>query len=359
MESLNSSQQIQQVPGLEEQITPLEQQTTVITPTDADVDKRKPGSRSQRHLLPKVLVGVLLGSGAIASGVYGYRAWQYAQRYQETDNAYVSANIYPVTSRIAGTVTEVAVNDNQTVSPEMMLVKLDPRDYEVSLSQSKADLELAKQQAALAQENLKKVLTINIPEPEPANKNTKAKPGASGNKILPAEQAMNQQKELNQQQYKTAQAAITQKQAEVKQAELQLSYTNITALAAGKIGNKNVQVGQRVQPGQTLLTVVQPNPWIIANFRETQLEKIQPEQKVEMKIAAFPSRKFRGTVESMSATSFGRFALSPQENATGNSTKSSDVQRIPVKITFEPESLQGYESRMTPGMSAVVTVDTK
>lgn len=143
-------------------------------------------------------------------------------------------------------------------------------------------------------------------------------------------------------------ATVAQKQAEVKKAELQLSYTNINALVPGKIGNKNVQVVQRVEPGQTLFTVVQPNPWIIGNFPENQLEKIQPGQKADIKIAAFPSRTFAGKVDSI--------ALMPQNNDTNNSVLTNNVRRIPVKITFEPTSIKGYESRITPGMSAVVTV---
>lgn len=364
MESLNSSQQTQQVARLEEQTTSvLDQQVRAITSTASNNNNPKPVPPSRRHLLPKVVLGVLLlGGTTIAGGIYGHRQWLYAQRYQETDNAYVTANIYPVTSRISGTVTEVAVNDNQVVSPGMALIKLDPRDYQASLSEAKASLELAKQQAALAKENAK-VITIDIPEPAPVaakpgtKKGSQAKPTANRDSILEI-QAFNQQKEINEQQYKTAQAVIAQKEAAVKKAELELSYTNISAFAGGKVGNKNVQVGQQVQPGQTLITIVQPNPWIVANFKETQLEKIQPGQKVDIKIAAFGSRKFRGKVDSMSPTSFGRFTPLSQENAS-NSIKNQDVQRIPVKIVFEPESLQGFDSRMTPGMSAVVTVDIK
>lgn len=365
MEHLDSSQQNQSFAGLEQQKPVLEQNVTAITPTDSASDIKKPVPPSKRHLLPKVVLGVLLGVGAVGSGIYAYRSWQntqqYATKFQETDNAYVTANIQSVTSRISGIVTEVAVNDNQVVSPGDVLVKLDKGDYQVSLTQAKASLELAKQQAALAQGNINDVIinTRVLAESKPAsvNKNTQAKQAANTNKRLQT-QTINQQRQINQQQYKTALAAVTQKQAEVKKAELQLSYTNITALVAGKVGNKNVSVGQQVQPGQTLITVVQPNPWIIANFKETQLEKIQPGQKVAIKIAAFPNRKFRGKVDSMSPTSFGKVALLPQDNATSNSIKSQDVQRIPVKIVFEPESIQGYESRITPGMSAVAVVET-
>jgi membrane fusion protein, multidrug efflux system len=349
MESLNSSQQTQQVAEMEEKHTPVSQQeVTAIAPAESNTENKK----SIRHLLPKVAVGALLGLGIAASGVYGYRQWQYAQSYEVTDNAYVTANVQPVTSRISGIVTEVAVKDNQMVSPGTVLVKLDPRSYEVNLSEAKASLELAKQQAALAKEKTK-VVAINVPDVEPVA----ARNNTQGQLQL---QAINQQKEINAQEYKAAQAAIAQKESELKKAQLNLSYTNITSLVAGKVGNKNVQVGQQVQPGQTLIEVVQPNPWIVANFKENQLERIQPGQKVGIKIAAFPSRKFQGTVDSMSPTSFGRFAPLPQnQNNASNSTQNSDVQRIPVKITFDSKSIQGYESRMTPGMSAVVTVNVK
>lgn len=362
MKRLNFSHRTHQVAELEKQKTPvLEQDMAAITPTNSNSDVPKPGSPSGRHLLPKLLLlvlSVLLGAGAIASSIYAYRRWeytqQYDQRYQKTDNAHITADIYHVTSPISGIVTAVTVNDNQVVSPPDVLVKLDQREYQASLVQAKTSLELAQQQAALAQKKLEAVTMNAIPRPVPVNRDTQAKQAAMENRMLQA-QAIHQQREINQQQYKTALAAIAQKQADVQKDELQLSYTNITALSSGKVGSKNVSVGQLVQPGQTLITVVQPDPWIIANFKETQLEKIQPGQKVKIRIAAFPSRQFQGKVDSMSPTSAGEFAQVP----TDNSTKSNDVPRIPVKIVFEPESIRGYESRITPGMSAVAVVETK
>ncbi|KAF3885501.1 MULTISPECIES: HlyD family secretion protein [Nostocales] len=340
MESFNSSQQTQ--PG-----TTLEEETSLVPP-DASSDAQ-PASPSHRHLLPKVLLGTLLFAGAVAAGIFSYRWWQYGQTHQQTDNAYVNANIYSVTSRVSGIVTQVAVNDNQIVSPGTLLVKIDPREYQASLIQAKASLELAKQQAALAQENVKLIADNNyVPLPVPINTNPQSQP-----------EALNRQRDINQQQYKTAVAAIAQKEAELKKAQLHLSYTNITALVAGKVSQKNVQVGQQVKAGQTLLRVVQPNPWIVANFKETQLAKIQLGQKADIKMIAFPGKTFRGTVESMSPTSFGKVSPLKGENTTGNTTRTSSEQRIPVRILFEPESLRGYETKMTPGLSAVVTVDTK
>ena len=333
-----------------------------ITPTNSNSDAPKPESPSWRHLLPNLLVGVLLGAGAIASCIYAYRRWQYTQqydqRYQKTDNAYVTADTYHVTSPISGIVSAVTVNDNQVVSPGDVLVKLDRRNYQVSLAQAKASLKLAQQQAALAQKKLE-VMPIDAPEPRPVlvTKDTQAKRAALENSLLQA-QVIYKQREINQQQYKTALAAIAQKLAEVKKNELQLSYTNITALVPGKVGNRNVSVGQLVQPGQTLIAIVQPDPWIIANFKETQLEKIQPGQKVEIRIAAFPSRQFQGKVDSMSPTSSSKFAQISQDNPTDN-TKSNDVPRVPVKVVFDPESIRGYEFRITPGLSAVAVVKIK
>ncbi|MUG94269.1 HlyD family efflux transporter periplasmic adaptor subunit [Scytonema sp. UIC 10036] len=374
MESLNSSQQTQQVTGLNEQTTLVSQQEAIATNSaQTKTHHKKSASSSTSHMFPKVTIGVLLGTGAIASGMYAYRSWQFAQKYQVTDNAFITANIQPVTSRISGIVTEIAANDNQMVSPGSVLVKLDSRDYEVSLSQAKASLELAKQQASQVRENMKAVAmnTIKIPEPvatKPAKKGAQAVNSTNKKQQVKQPERIqkvsqltpaNPQKEIEEQKYKTALAAIAQKEAELKKAQLELSYTKITALLPGKVGNKNVQIGQQVQPGQTLITVVQPNPWIVANFKETQLEKIQPGQKVDIKMTAFPSHKFRGTVESMSPTSFGRFTPLPQESNTPLSTKNLDEQRIPVKIVFEPESIRGFESRLTPGMSATVTIDIK
>ena len=169
--------------------------------------------------------------------------------------------------------------------------------------------------------------------------------------------ATGKQTEVNRRQYKAAQATIAQSQADLKNADLQLSYTSIVAPITGRIGNKTVQVGQRVQPGQTLMSVVQLTPWIVANFKETQLENMQPGQAVEIKVDAFPHHPFRGKVDSLSPASGAKFALLPPDNATGNFTKI--VQRIPVKIVFDPESIRGYESRIAPGLSVIVTVDTE
>lgn len=356
MERLESSKQTEQITQMDAQKTSVsEHEVTAIAPIESPREEKPVSRPRNRKLLPLLIVGVTLGAGAIAAGIYTYRYMQFAKYHQVTDNAYVSADIYPVNSRIAGVVMAVASKDNQSVKPGEVLVQLDPREYQVSLAQAKADLELAKQQAEVARQNINNVVTIDTPLVRPPAGKTAAPAKIAASKS----QNINQQVELNRQQYKAAQAAIAQKQAELKQAELQLSYTKITAMLGGQVGNKDVRVGQQVQPGQTLMSVVQPNPWIVANFKETQLEKIRPGQKASIKIAAFPSRKFIGKVDSISPASFSRFAPTPQNSPSANSNNNNTVQRVPVKIMLEPESIRGYESRIGPGISADVTVETR
>ncbi|GFE69143.1 HlyD family secretion protein [Chroococcus sp. FPU101] len=168
-------------------------------------------------------------------------------------------------------------------------------------------------------------------------------------------QANQAQTQVNQGEYQAAKAAIAQAQANLAQTQLQLSYTNITAPVTGRIGRKNVEIGERIQSGQPLMAVVGKDLWIVANFKETQLAKMKAGESVEVEIDSFPGRTFTGTVDSLSPASGAEFSLLPPDNATGNFTKI--VQRIPVKIRLNPDSVKGYESRIVPGMSANVTVD--
>ncbi|MCY6491380.1 HlyD family secretion protein [Leptolyngbya sp. GGD] len=168
-------------------------------------------------------------------------------------------------------------------------------------------------------------------------------------------QAQNVQTQVSQSDYQTAQAAINQSQVALKNAKQQLEYVTITAPVSGRVGRKNVQTGQQVQAGTPLLAIVDDQYWVTANFKETQLEKMHPGQKVEIKLDSFPHHEFTGRIESVSPASGAQFALLPPDNATGNFTKV--VQRIPVKVVFDRESIRGFESAVTPGMSAEVTVD--
>jgi membrane fusion protein, multidrug efflux system len=424
-------------------------------PSSSPTAESSPDSSKPPHQHPyrkRILLG-LLGVGLVAGAIFGYHWWRFASIHESTDDAYVATNIHPINARINGTVMDVEVNDNQQVSPSSLLVKLDPRDYQVAIEQAKASLESAQQQAAVAQANIGVTATNAVGQTTVAKGNIDAatasvatsqaalaeaqagvpaaqaqlaqvqanlienkrdyqrytslyKTGAvsqqqrdsakatydstlnryraSAQQIKQAQarvvqaqknlssaearlnstlgnlqqaDATGKQTEVNRRQYRAALAAVAQSKAKLNNAKLQLSYTSIVAPIAGQIGNKTVQVGQRVQPGQTLMSLVQLTPWVVANFKETQLENMQPGQTVELKVDAFPHRTFTGKVNSLSPASGNKFALLPPDNATGNFTKI--VQRIPVKIVFDASSIRGYESRIAPGMSVTPTVKTK
>ncbi|HEX4664776.1 MAG TPA: HlyD family secretion protein [Terriglobales bacterium] len=174
---------------------------------------------------------------------------------------------------------------------------------------------------------------------------------------LQSAQAARLETRVREGQFATAQSAVAQAAAALEDAKLQLSYTIIKASVSGRIGRKTVEAGQRVQIGQPLMAVVEDQPWVVANFKETQLNKMRAGQSVEVEIDTFPKHKFHGHVDSLAPGSGNEFALLPPDNATGNFTKI--VQRIPVKIVFDSDSVRGYENLLSPGMSSVVTVTTR
>ncbi len=521
------------IPAPETEISaPADLKTDTETELQAPLPAETPKKKSK-----KPLIFAALGLGAIVAGNFGYHYWQYSSIHQETENATVAGHIYQISSRLNGTVGEVMVQDNQQVKPGQILIKLDPRDYQVKVQQAQAALENARRQAEAASANISlasqtsqgktaqaqgdigsanaaistaqaaireaqqgvpaaeatvaeaeagvpaaqaKVAQAEAGIPQAQAKVTEAEAGiaaaqaqlvqarANGVKTqadykryeslqsegaiarqqldaskaayevavgqttaaqqgiaqararlaqategvtaaqaavaqaqegvkqaqaqvarakvgiasaqakvavaqegistaaaklatsqggLQQAQATGEQTKVSRSQYDAAKAAIAQSEASVKDAQLQLSYTNITAPAAGQIGRKSVEVDQRVQSGTPLMAIVSNDLWVIANFKETQLANIKPGQKVEIKLDAFGGRKFEGRVDSFSPASGAQFSLLPPDNATGNFTKV--VQRIPVKVVFEAESVKGYESRIAPGMSATVNVELK
>ncbi|MDZ8259688.1 HlyD family secretion protein [Nostoc sp. ChiQUE01b] len=212
---------------------------------------------------------------------------------------------------------------------------------QAKLASAKVGVAKAQSQLAQAQENVT---------------NAQAKLAASKGGLQQAT-AGGQDTTVKRSQYEAAKAAIAQSEASLKDAQLQLSYANVTAPSAGRVGRKNVEVGNRVAVGTPLMAIVDNNYWVVANFKETQLEKMRPGEPVEIKLDSFPHHTFIGRVDSISPASGAQFALLPPDNATGNFTKV--VQRIPVKVVFDQKSIQGYESRITPGMSAEVAVEVK
>jgi membrane fusion protein (multidrug efflux system) len=198
-----------------------------------------------------------------------------------------------------------------------MLVKLDPRDYKVTLDQARANSVRSRTNDFL----------LNM---ERGN-------GA-----------------ISKQDYEQSHDTLLVDNASLEDASNQLSYCTICAPTEGYIGNKTVESGNRVEIGGALMVVVQ-DAWVVANFKETQIGHMRPGQRAVIKVDAVPNHTFYGWVDSFSPGSGTTFALLPSDNATGNFTKI--VQRVPVKIVFDRESTRGYESRIVPGLSTEISVD--
>lgn len=170
--------------------------------------------------------------------------------------------------------------------------------------------------------------------------------------VLQTAQTAPQQVAAAQAQVNTAQALVTQAQADLDMANLQLSYTTIVAPTAGRVTRKSAEPGQYVEVGRDLCVIVEPDVWVTANFKETQITHMHANQEVDLEVDAYPGRKFRGKIQSIQSGTGARFSLLPPENATGNYVKV--VQRVPVKITFDED--ESNRVLLAPGMSVVPSV---
>jgi membrane fusion protein (multidrug efflux system) len=277
-------------------------------------------ARAPRHPLreawtrikrPVLITLALVAAIAVAFYIYD------ALTHEETDDAYVTGHLHEVSAEVAEAVTGVYADDNQQVKKGDILVTLDPSKYQ-ALEQA-AQSQLNKSQADLTRE-----------------------------------QPLVQMHAYSQQDVDAALSSRDTNLAEFKLSELELSYTTIRAPADGYIGRKNVETGNRVTAGQTLMVVVEPDVWVVANFKETQLAHMHVGQPVRITIDSIPGKVFTGRVDSFAPATGNEFALLPADNSTGNFTKI--VQRIPVKIVFDSGSVKGYETRVRAGESAVVKV---
>jgi membrane fusion protein (multidrug efflux system) len=243
---------------------------------------------------------------------------------ESTDDAFVVAHVHAITPEVQGMVTEVLVQEGQLVKKGDPLVKLDPRDYQ-------AQFRIAQAKLSKASKDIGRMVRGHRADDE--------EDGYAPDEVRIVDEFT---------------ANALQARAELQRASLRLEHTVIVAPESGRVGKKSIETGMQVQPGQALMAVVEPMPWIVANFKETQLSKIRVGQKVTVAIDAVPEHEFEGTVDSVFAASGATFSLLPPDNATGNFTKI--VQRVPVRILFDPESLKGYENRIAAGMSSEVTV---
>jgi membrane fusion protein (multidrug efflux system) len=343
----------------------------------------KPGRR--RFVVAGVLAAAVLAIGAW----YGAEWWTVGRFQVTTDNAYVGAKNATLAAKIAGYVAGVAVEDNAAVHAGSVIATIDDGDYRLAAEQAHAKVatqkaviaRLDKQvtaQQALAEQTRAQLVSARAgavrAELELARQESLAARDFASRQALEAAQANRAQSDAG---VRGAEAAITAADANVEvirgqreeaartlaefetaaaKADRDLSFTVIRAPFDGVIGNRAVQVGDYVQPGQRLLSLVPlDNVYVDANFKETQLARLQAGQPVMITVDALPGLHIDGTVESVAPASGSVFSLLPPDNATGNFTKI--VQRVPVRIALPPEVAANRTLR--PGMSVVVSVDTK
>jgi len=335
--------------------------------------------------------GVLTAIIVVALAVVAW--WWLGRGLVSTDNAFIQADIVQLSPRISGTVAEVLVDENDWVGADQPLMRLDPADYDVRVDQARAavataaarlqtaeaDLELTREQSEAGVSQALAALRAAQSEASRAAKDAQryrdlyAKDEiarqqvdqvetvaqSSTEQVEQARASLRQARTAPQQvaakqaQLKAAQAQLEQARAALRQAELERSYCEIRAPRAGRVTRKNVLAGQQVTAGKPMLALVANDPWVVANFKETQLTDMRPGQAASFEIDAYPDYEFRGYVESIQAGTGSIFSLLPPENATGNYVKV--VQRVPVKLVFEPKPDEAH--RLVPGMSVVPTVD--
>jgi membrane fusion protein, multidrug efflux system len=364
--------------------------------SNKNAEQGAPKKNNTRFII--VLAVLVLGGAA-----FGITKYTHAQHHEETDDAQIDAHISPIIPRISGYVTDVRVKDNQVVKKGDTLVILDNRAESIRVSEMEAALEVASKNLGVANasttasranvssyeanistadaqieaakvtlkrasqdyerySNLIKDHSITQQQFEQAEA---AKLTAERqlqvltdmkNAAIRQAHAASSQSNATAQQVSVVNATIEQRKADLENAKLNLSYTVITAPQDGRVSKVNVQLGQLLQAGQTLFSVVNENePWIVANFKETQVSRMHEGQNVNIHVDAYPGHEFHGKVTSFSPATGSRFALLPPDNASGNFVKV--VQRLPVKIEFDGNDPKVKELRAGMNVDVDVLID--
>jgi membrane fusion protein (multidrug efflux system) len=340
--------------------------------------------KPRRKLAFPIILGLVL---LVALG-FTLKEYLFLQSHEETDDAQVDGDISPVIPRVPGYVKAINFQDNQYVHAGDTLVVLDDQDYRIKLDQAVAALNSAEKNVAAfkatvfeTQSNFG-VQKANIEEAQvrlwkaeqdyDRYKNlyddhviTKAQFDQATADKESAQAALDAaksqipvlDKRVNTSEVQTSASAsiIDTRKADVDYAKLQLSYTVITAPASGIVSKRNIQIGQLVQAGSPLFSIVHDSLYVTANFKETQMNDLKLGQKVDVDVDAFPKDNIQGSIESFSGATGAKFSLLPPDNATGNFVKV--VQRVPVRIKLNVDSATMHMLR--PGMSVKVTVHTK
>lgn len=335
------------------------------------------------------VIPIILGLVILAGAALGVKEYVYYSKHVDTDDAQIDGDISPVVARVGGYVDSILFEENERVTQDQVLLKLDDRDYQIKLEQALAAQHGANAGVAVSQSHISSTFA-NSSSAKAQAESAKAKLWQANkdyeryaNLIQDGSITQQQfdqakvQRDVAQASYQAAQdqyqaaveqiattksqlavthTSVDQRQADVDFAMLQLSYTDIIAPATGIVSKKNVQKGQLVQAGQTLFSIVNDNSiYVTANFKETQLEDIKVGAPVNIVVDAYPDEEIEGTVYNFSPATGARFSLLPPDNATGNFVKV--VQRIPVKIKIN--TTKEIMEKLRPGMSVKVSVITK
>jgi membrane fusion protein, multidrug efflux system len=354
----------------------------------ADETAAKTSLRPSAKAIRRAALALALALGVAGAADFGHGYWTTGRYLETTDDAYVKADSTIVAPKVSGTIAQVLVGDNEKVAAGQVLARIDDRDFRTALDQARADVagseaairnldaQIALQQPVIAQgsadvaaaeanlkfaqeeqsryEDLMKTGSGTVQRAQQTDaalreKVAQVQHGRSG--LLASERKVDV---LTTERAKAV-AQLDRSRAVEAQAALNLSYTEIKAPVEGTVGARSLRVGQYVQAGTQLMAVVPLDAvYVVANFKETQLTHVRHGQPVDVMIDSFHGIRLRGHVDSLSPASGLEFALLPPDNATGNFTKI--VQRIPVKIVLDDQSLNGL---LRPGMSAEPTVNTK
>jgi membrane fusion protein (multidrug efflux system) len=343
------------------------------------------GEHARNGMLQRYPVGSSIGAMLLASALGGgYLYVDHSRHFESTDDAFIAARQSSIAPKVPGYLIAVPVTDNEHVPTGDVIAHIDDRDYRVALEQAEAqvataqasieniDAQLDVQQAQIAANQAQvdqAQAALVFAEQQAARYQHLAQTGYGS--VQNAEQATSQ---LHQQQAmvqsaqatlklvqrqiqglkaqrKSAAASLVQAGAQRDQAQLNLSYTTVTAAQAGWVVSLSAAVGQFIQPGTSLTMFVPDQIWVTANFKEIQLGRMRPGQPVTLEIDAYPGRMIHGHVDSVQPGSGTAFSLLPAQNATGNYVKI--VQRVPVKIVMDDPP---NEVALGPGMSVVPTV---
>ena len=320
-------------------------------------DKNKLPVKKRYFFIFLAVVGIIVGAYFLYD----------AMGYQSTDDAYVETTTVSVAPKVAGEIEKVFIKDNQPVKAGDIVAIIDKRDYEVKVAQAQAayekailnqnnahaNLEAANSEIELAQKDVERYENLYAAGAVSKQTLDKARTHLDSVKArqITADQAIFSADPSHSS--KVADADLNVLKAQLDAANLALEYTEIKAPIDGTVSNKRVETGMLVQPGTPLFVIVPNDVWVVANFKETQLEHMKIGQEVDIKIDTYPHKTFKGKIDSIQRASGAKSSLFPPENAVGSFVKI--VQRIPVKIVFT-EKIDPEEYSIIPGMSVVPKV---